>query len=194
MKKNLLEKKNQRKESLLIRKKILNNNKKAYKKLFNNLKISKIYKRSKVIGSYYSINSEIQTRELNNNILKSGKKLCFPIIKSKNKPLEFRIVNKRTKLIKNKFNILEPSAGSKLVFPDLLLVPCVAYNYLGKRLGYGGGYYDRTIKKLKNKSKISSKFITIIVAFYKQKRKILKTNKFDQKCSYILTEKGLVKV
>ena len=152
MKKNLLEKKNQRKESLLIRKKIFNNNKKAYKKLFNNLKISKIYKRSKVIGSYYSINSEIQTRELNNNILKSGKKLCFPIIKSKNKPLEFRIVNKRTKLIKNKFNILEPSARSKLVSPDLLLVPCIAYNYLGKRLGYGGGYYDRTIKKLKNKS------------------------------------------
>ena len=79
MKKKLLEKKKQRKESLLIRKKIFNNNKKAYKKLFNNLKISKIYKRSKVIGSYYSINSEIQTRELNNNILKSGKKLCFPI-------------------------------------------------------------------------------------------------------------------
>ena len=194
MKKNLSEKKNQRKEYLLIRKKISNKNKKAYKKLFNNLKISRIYKRSRVIGSYYSINSEIQTRELNNNILRSGKKLCFPIMKSKNKPLEFRIVNKKTKLITNKFNILEPSARSKLVSPDLLLVPCIAYNYLGKRLGYGGGYYDRTIKKLKNKSKISSKFITIIVAFYKQKRKILKTNKFDQKCSYILTEKGLVKV
>ena len=194
MKKNLLEKKDQRKESLLIRKKIFQNNKKAHKKLFNNLKISKIYKKSKVIGSYYSINSEIQTRELNNNILKSGKKLCLPIMKSKNKPLEFRIVNKRTKLIKNKFNILEPSINSKLTSPDLLLVPCVAYNYIGKRLGYGGGYYDRTVKKLKNKSNLSNKVITIIVAFYKQRRKTIKTDKFDQKCSYILTEKRLLKV
>ena len=115
-------------------------------------------------------------------------------MKSKNKPLEFRIVNKRTKLIKNKFNILEPSSNSKLTSPDLLLVPCVAYNYIGKRLGYGGGYYDRTVKKLKNKSNLSNKVITIIVAFYKQRRKTIKTDKFDQKCSYILTEKRLLKV
>ena len=71
------------------------------------------------------------------------------------------------------------------VHPDILLIPLVAYDSNKNRLGYGGGFYDRYIKKLKKIKKI----LTIGLAFSFQKIKIINTNKFDQKLDFILTEK-----
>ena len=86
---------------------------------------------------------------------------------------------------------MEPDKKLISVNPDIILVPCVAFDSLGNRLGYGGGYYDRTINKLKTRS---TKSKSIIVAFSQQKIKKVINNKKDQKCSYILTEKELISV
>lgn len=181
----------QRKEALLKRKKIFNENIKAHEKLFDNLYSSGILDNSNIIASYFSVNSEIQTENLNNRMIILKKKLCLPIIESENNFLLFRIFNNDTKMIKGKFQIMEPEKKSDKISPDLLLVPCVAFDKLGYRLGYGGGYYDRTIKKLR----LSNKNIKlIIVAFKGQEEKNIIVDENDEKLDYILTEKNLIKV
>tara|TARA_B100002052_G_scaffold239093_1_gene223054 strand:- start:1029 stop:1304 length:276 start_codon:yes stop_codon:yes gene_type:complete len=84
----------------------------------------------------------------------------------------------------NRYGIPEP-LKSRLVYPDVLLVPIVAFDNRKFRLGYGGGYYDRYIQKIK---KIKN-FLSIGLAFEFQKVKELKIDKFDQKLNIILTNK-----
>ena len=75
--------------------------------------------------------------------------------------------------------------SNKIVFPDILLVPLVAYDDNLNRVGYGGGFYDRYIKKLRKKKNI----ITIGLAYSFQKVKQIQTNKHDVKLDFIVTEK-----
>ena len=74
--------------------------------------------------------------------------------------------------------------------PDVILTPCLAFDDYGFRMGYGGGYYDRTFAEFK---RIGHRFISIVVAFEEQKVDKITTDKFDQRIDYILTEKKLYK-
>ena len=88
----------------------------------------------------------------------------------------------------NRYGIPEPES-KKLVYPDILLVPLVAFDNKLNRLGYGGGYYDRLIEKLSKKKKI----LKIGLALTSQKIKKVPTNKYDQKLDYIVTNKYILK-
>ena len=94
-------------------------------------------------------------------------------------------------MVSGKFGIMQPSDLSKEFLPEIILTPCLAFDEYGFRLGYGGGYYDKTFFYLK---KIKHKFISIAVAFDDQKIDELVHDKYDQKIDYILTEKKLYKV
>ena len=84
----------------------------------------------------------------------------------------------------NKFGIPEPI--SKMVkYPDILLVPLVAFDKNYNRIGYGGGFYDRYIKKVKK----SKKVLTIGFAYFFQKVKKIPTNKYDIRLDFIITNK-----
>ena len=87
-------------------------------------------------------------------------------------------------LIINRYGIPEPTSN-KIKFPNILLVPLVAFDKNRNRIGYGGGFYDRYIKKIKKNKKI----ITIGLAYSFQKVKKIPTNKNDVKLDYILTDK-----
>ena len=84
----------------------------------------------------------------------------------------------------NKFGIPEPITN-KIVYPNILLVPLVAFDKNFNRIGYGGGFYDRYIKRI---SKIK-KIYTIGLAYNFQKVKEIPTNKYDIKLDFIITEK-----
>ena len=86
---------------------------------------------------------------------------------------------------------MEPDESSLEIIPDLILVPCVAFDQFGYRLGYGGGYYDRTINYLKSKSK---NFETSIIAFEHQEVDKIFIDENDQKLNYILSEKNFRKI
>ena len=88
-------------------------------------------------------------------------------------------------LIINKFGIPEP-VSKKIKYPDILLVPLVAFDEHLNRVGYGGGFYDRYIKKIKKKKKL----ITIGLAYSFQRVKKIQTNNYDIKLDYIVTEKN----
>ena len=83
----------------------------------------------------------------------------------------------------SKIGIPEPFSNKK-VYPDIILVPMLAFDTQKFRLGYGGGFYDRYIQKIKKIKKI----FTIGIAFSFQEVKKLPTNKFDKKLDFILTE------
>jgi len=181
----------QRKISIKKRATLKDKNSNAFKSLQDHLKDLINFKNYKIIASFISFKSEISTQFLNEFLLNNGKILCLPIIKNNSETLNFIEYNLKTKLVSGKFGIMQPSDLSKEFLPEIILTPCLAFDENGFRLGYGGGYYDKTFSYLK---KIKHKFISIAVAFDDQKIDELVHDKYDQKINYILTEKKLYKV
>ena len=102
--------------------------------------------------------------------------------------MEFYKWFKNDPLLLNKYGIPEPVNNNK-VYPDILLVPLVAFDKDLNRLGYGGGFYDRYIQKI---SKIKKVF-KVGLAFSFQKLKNIPSNKYDKKLDLIITEKDIIK-
>ena len=174
-----------------IRKKIL-----KIRKLndFKNLKINfnviiKILKKEKVkgkiIGGYYPYNYEINAIEILEKFERKNFIISLPKIK-KNSQMEFFSWSTKKPLLINKYGIPEPSSD-KIVFPNILLIPLVAFDKHLNRIGYGGGFYDRYIKRI-NKNK---KIITIGLAYSFQKVNKVPIDKHDMKLDYIVTEKEI---
>ena len=105
---------------------------------------SEVYHSSDIICSFVSFGSEVSTKQLNDTILESGKTLCLPRIMGARK-MEMIEVNSHTTYVLNKYGINEPIGQSMQLtheFNALCIVPLVAYDSFGHRLGYGGGFYD----------------------------------------------------
>ena len=89
----------------------------------------------------------------------------------------------------NSFGILEPKKTNKNLTPDVILVPLVAFDKKLNRIGYGRGYYDRKLRKLK---KINKNVISVGLAYSFQRCPSIPTNKYDFKLDYIFTERGII--
>ena len=149
-----------------------------------NIKILKILNKFSPklsIGIFYPFKNEV-------NILALTKKLkmkfLLPKVTSKEKPLEYFTYSHETPLLKKGFGgIMEP-IGDKSFEPDIIITSCSAFNIEGYRVGYGGGFFDRTISELNKKKNLK----TILAAFEVQKTTIQFQEKFDEKVDYICTE------
>ena len=174
-----------------IRKKILNLRKKGnLKNLSIDFKsITKILKNNKVfgktLGGYYPYNHEVDILGVIKKFEKLNYIISLPRIK-KNYQMEFFYWSTKEPLLINEYGIPEPTSD-KIKYPDILLVPLVAFDKSFNRVGYGGGFYDRYIKKLRK----SKKVITIGIAYSFQKIKEIKSNRFDIKLDFIVTEKKI---
>jgi len=175
-----------RKKILKIREK---NNKKNIQIDFN--QIMKILKKEKidkkVIGGYYPVNSEVDDLVLLKKFKKNRFSISLPVIK-KNFQMDFYEWSFSDPLKINKYGIPEPEIKN-IVYPDILLIPLVAFDKNLNRLGYGGGYYDRLIEKLSKKKKI----IKIGLALSIQKIDKVPIDVYDQKLDYIVTNKYIIK-
>lgn len=157
------------------------------------VKIGLVYKllkseklKNKLIGGYFPVNSEADTFQLMRALKQKKFNLSLPVISSKFN-MNFYLWNFNEPLNVNKYGIPEPKLKKKVI-PDVLLIPMVAYDDKLNRLGYGGGYYDRFLKKYEKNN-----IIKIGLAISCQEVKKLPTNSFDKKMNYILTEKKLYK-
>jgi 5-formyltetrahydrofolate cyclo-ligase len=141
----------------------------------------------KNLGGYYPSNYEIDDLEILDLLEKKHFKISLPIIKKDNQMNFFRWSNNDPLKI-NKFGIPEP-ISSKILYPDIILVPLVGYDNDLNRLGYGGGFYDRYIEKIEKMKKV----IKIGLAFSYQKIKSVPINNYDKKLDFIITEKEILK-
>lgn len=172
-----------------IRKKILKirKQKKIKKFNFNFNFILNILKRKKIsgkiIGGYYPYNYEIDILQILEKFEKKKFIITLPKIK-KNSQMDFFQWSTNDPLAINKLGIPEPI--SKMVkYPDILLVPLVAFDKNFNRIGYGGGFYDRYINKVKMRKKV----LKIGFAYSFQKVKKIPTNKYDIRLDFIITNK-----
>ena len=176
-----------------LRKKALKLREKIYKKniQINFRHLIKIIKKEKldkkIIGGYYPVNFEIDDLVLLKKFEKNKFNISLPVIK-KNFQMDFYKWSFFDPLKVNKYGIPEPKL-KKIVYPDILLIPLVAFDKNLNRLGYGGGYYDRFINRLSKKKKI----IKIGLALSKQKIDRVPINAYDQKLDYIVTNKYIIK-
>ena len=116
--------------------------------------------------------------EILESLEKKNYKISLPVIK-KNNQMDFFEWSKNSLLRINKFGIPEP-VSSKILYPDILLVPLVGYDNDLNRLGYGGGFYDRYIEKTEKIKKV----IKIGLAFSCQKINTIPLNEFDKKLDF----------
>ena len=182
-------KKDLRKKQLILRKNLSSSITKVFvqelfEKLFEKINFNDL----NIISSFNSINTEINTIELNEYIIKNNKILCFPVITNKNDHLVFRKFTNYNDMTEGFMKINEPSKRNPTLFPQLLFVPCLAYDKDGYRLGYGGGYYDKTFAYLKKNNR---KFISAGYAFDDQVVLNVPKDKFDIKLDYVITEKDI---
>ena len=175
-----------RKKIIKIRKKFHKENIQInFDQVFKLLKKERVT--NKVIGGYFPVNFEVDDLKLLKRFEINKFKISLPVIK-KNFQMDFYKWTFSEPLKINKYGIPEPIAKF-LVYPDILLVPLVAFDNKLNRLGYGSGYYDRLIAKLSKKKKI----IKIGLAFPEQRINNVPINRYDQKLNYIVTNDYIIK-
>ena len=175
-----------RKQVLLIKKKKFDKNLKInLGKFISFLKIDNFNQKN--VGGYYPSNYEIDDLNILDLLEKKNFKVSLPVIKKGNQ-MNFCKWSIRDPLKINKFGIPEP-VSFKIIYPDILLVPLVAYDGNLNRLGYGGGFYDRYIEKIEKIKKVTK----IGLAFSFQKISSIPINQYDKRLNFIVTEKEILR-
>lgn len=141
---------------------------------------------NKIIAGYMPIQSEISPLPAMQNLYDQGHTMCVPVIQGKGKSLLFREWNPDAPLIEGDFGALIPRSGAFLE-PSILITPLVAYDADGYRLGYGGGFYDRTLEKLRGIHRTHA----VGFAYSAQLADSLPIEATDQKLNAIVTEMGV---
>ena len=177
-----------RNQLLLLRKKKYIKAKKFNFNLIFKLIKKHFSKKKIIIASYYPANYEVNTLRFIEDAYKKNFKVALPVITS-SKSMCYKLWFFKEPLHINKYGILEPQKSNREIIPDLIMVPLVAFDNKLNRIGYGKGYYDRSLKKI-NKIKKNSIFIGIAYSF--QKCQKIPINKYDYKLDYIFTERGII--
>jgi 5-formyltetrahydrofolate cyclo-ligase len=137
-----------------------------------------------VLGLYWPIKGEIDCRSLAPSLIKQGWTITVPVINSETKCLNFAVWTPDTVMKTGTWNIPVPQQ-QQLLIPDHFLVPLVGFDTNNYRLGYGGGYYDRTL------AAISSPVHTIGVGMELGRFDSIQPHELDIPMSRIITEKGI---
>ena len=140
-----------------------------------------------IVGAYHALPAEADPALLLRALVKQGCHIAFPRIAGKDRPLEFHGVPDGEVLRPGAYGIHEPQAHWPCVLPKILLVPLLAFDKRGQRLGYGGGFYDRTLSGLKTASNIRA----IGIGYAGQEVASLPAEPHDMALDGVLTEQGL---
>ncbi|HWA91668.1 MAG TPA: 5-formyltetrahydrofolate cyclo-ligase [Rhizomicrobium sp.] len=137
-----------------------------------------------IVSFYWPMGDEADPRALASALAARGATLALPVVAAKRSPLHFRVWREGDPLIVHAFGMHEPAPEARRVMPDLLLVPLLAFDARGHRLGYGGGFYDCTLASLETK-------LAIGVAYAGQETDLLPALAHDHPLDMVVTEKGL---
>ena len=140
------------------------------------------------VSAFWSLEGELDTRPLLKVLAALAIPVVLPRMVGKGQPLEFRRWEWGEPLVEGPFSVLEPPEGAPLGRPDLVLTPLLAFDGQGNRLGYGGGFYDRTLRQLRS----DGQPVTAVgVAFEWQASDALPAEAYDQRLDLVVTDRAV---
>jgi 5-formyltetrahydrofolate cyclo-ligase len=142
-----------------------------------------------IVSGFLSIGDEIDVTPLLQRLRDEGYRLCLPVIEGKGKPLVFRAWSPGDALAETTWGIREPLASAEELDPDIVLGPLLAFDREGYRLGYGGGFYDRTLARLRALKPI----VSIGIGFDEQRVDAVPRADYDEPLDWVLTPSGPIK-
>lgn len=143
-----------------------------------------------VIAGYWSAGAEVPLLPLLLDLFQQKYSVGLPGVTALDQPLEFRLWTPGSVLSQDLKGIFCPSSQQPILLPTIMCVPLVAFDEQGGRLGQGGGFYDTTIRLLRQ----TQPLITVGVAYEMQKVPYVPTTGRDEKLDYIVTEKRIYSI
>jgi 5-formyltetrahydrofolate cyclo-ligase len=141
-----------------------------------------------IVSAYFPLGPEPSTLPLLERLAAAGIKTALPVTGKLGTPLIFRLWRPGEGTVKGKMAIEEPLATAQEVAPDVLFVPLAAFDRSGHRLGYGAGFYDRTLARLR-----AEKLVTAVgVAYAGQEVAEIPHEAHDERLDFVLTERELI--
>ncbi len=141
-----------------------------------------------IVSAYFALRDEASTLPLLEALSEAGILTALPITGARGTALVFRLWRPGDAVVEGKMGISEPSPAAAEVAPDLLFVPLAAFDRTGHRIGYGAGYYDRTLAALRARKKI----LAVGVAYASQETARVPHESHDQRLDFVLTEHELI--
>jgi 5-formyltetrahydrofolate cyclo-ligase len=139
-----------------------------------------------VIAGYVAAHDEIDPAELIKALRWRGAVIALPRVTAKGEPLAFHRWDQKAAPVKGAYGLFEAAPDWPLIAPDVVLVPLLAFDAEGYRLGYGGGYYDRSLRTLREKGSV----LAVGIAYDGQKIAHVPHNAMDEQLDWIVTEKS----
>jgi 5-formyltetrahydrofolate cyclo-ligase len=143
---------------------------------------------STIISGFMPLKNEINPLPLLQKLAEAGARLALPAIAGRGKPLIMRAWEFGAPLDRGQWGIREPKPDAPEVEPDILLVPLLAFDRAGYRLGYGAGYYDMTIHRLRGLKPVTA----VGIAFAAQEVPKIPTTPRDERLDLVLTEREVI--
>jgi 5-formyltetrahydrofolate cyclo-ligase len=141
-----------------------------------------------IVSGFSSLKSEINPVPLMRRLADQGAQLALPVVAGKGKPLIMRAWSFGEPLDSGVWGIREPKPEAPEVAPDILIVPLLAFDRAGNRIGYGAGYYDMTIAKLR----AMKPTVAIGIAFAAQQIDAVPVTPRDARLDLVLTEREII--
>jgi 5-formyltetrahydrofolate cyclo-ligase len=141
-----------------------------------------------IVSSFMPLKSEINPLPLMHKLADAGARLALPVVVGRGKPLTMRSWQWGEPLVPGVWGIREPGPAAATVEPDIVLVPLLAFDRSGYRIGYGAGYYDSTIARLRAKKPIAA----VGIAFAAQEIETVPRTDFDAQLDLVLTENEMI--
>lgn len=139
-----------------------------------------------IVSGFSAIKDEIDASPLLARLADQGYRLALPVMQGKGKPLLFRAWAPGDEMGTATWGIAEPLPSRPALEPDVVLVPLLAFDARGYRLGYGGGFYDRTLAALREKKSI----VAVGIAYDELEVDAVPHQGYDQRTDWVLTPSG----
>ncbi|WP_425410285.1 5-formyltetrahydrofolate cyclo-ligase [Hyphococcus sp.] len=142
-----------------------------------------------VVSLYHPMRDELDTEPLAAALIEKGVRIALPVVARKKAPLAFREYQPGDDLVDGAYGERVPSQNAPSATPSILVVPLLAFTRDGGRLGYGGGYYDRTLEALRREGAP----LAVGYAYGAQEVDALPLTRLDQPLDWVVTERGAIK-
>jgi 5-formyltetrahydrofolate cyclo-ligase len=138
-----------------------------------------------IVALYWPIPGELDCKPLLTRLMDSLQPVCLPVVLGEEEPLAMRLWEQGTPLYPSGFGTLAPSEIAPHVEPDVIVMPLLGFDAWGTRLGYGGGYYDRTLAAIRKRPRL------VGLAFSAQELPSIPREAHDRPLDILVTEMGI---